>query len=1142
MTRPLIPVAIVAAAAAGLLFLLDPFSGGSDPSGAQPAAGVAMPDENGASARTTAPLADAALLGAAPGSRGPELAATAADPVRRREASEPLRTLAGRVVLPPGLPADHDTRVQLFDRAPSGDAAGDGSSASSRPEPRLTVTVTADGQFEADLPGELTEAWLVLDSRYLVADGPLRTTPDDETPPRFEPKLGAWLTGTVRFPAGAEPAEEAVESVRFRPDPLANAGTPLASRGERLRPSSAVALDATHFEIRGLRAGSPGDLEVSANGYAAAKLTDLSPKPGEHLVLEVRLTEGATLAGRVVDESGKAVADAEIEVRIDPVLFGQGGFEVGDARSDAEGRFRVEHVMAGPVKLRASRDGLIEGALEVEVAEGERREDLELTMSRGNLVRGTVRWSDGAPAPDVEVELDFDASYLGGMEAFNAMRGADGQAVTDAEGDFEITGLGAGPFVLTAKMERDGRPWSARLESVRPGASDLLLTLEEPLAISGRVLDDRGEALTDFEVLARTKSKGLLPGLGAETHKQKYDSEDGSFLLDGLRPGAWEVLPRAEGHAWAEPVTIEVPLASEDLVLVLPRGASAAGRVVDPAGLPVKGAAVGVKLDLAKVGRAALDGLPPSTETDELGAFELTGLSTGTLELYAAAPGYGASAVHAAELEPGQALEDLVLRLRTGGRILGVLIGEDGRPTSGASILCQDPSDPTSQLFKVSDSLGEFTFEDLAPGSYQVMTFGADPSLDGEGDPASFLADMKFTVAEVHEGEDTYVTLGATASDPVEITGKVMAGGSPAEGALVTFMAEDREGPAAMKFNTTDGQGEFATTLDQPGAYLINVQKIGGTGQQQTIEVFETVPDVERHRIDLELPVAAIRGRVTGPDGAPAAGVRVTLAVDGPLPNGSMTGGQYAEVATDSDGRYELVWLREGTYSVAAGGALLGGLLGGDGSDSLGRKVRRDVRVQKGQVLEGIDFDLDRPGSIRGLVTDEGGAPVSGVAIFLRDAQGNVLDRISMVRTDSAGRFNYGGLEAGSYEVTARSSQAVSVPAVDVTVREGETSETRLQLDVGTTLLVTLTDREAQPVRCRVLVTGSDGRQVNGLYSYQDLMDTLTQGGFSSVEQRVGPLPPGKYTIQATADDGRDARKSVNLSGQQTRRVKLRLD
>ena len=42
-------------------------------------------------------------------------------------------------------------------------------------------------------------------------------------------------------------------------------------------------------------------------------------------------------------------------------------------------------------------------------------------------------------------------------------------------------------------------------------------------------------------------------------------------------------------------------------------------------------------------------------------------------------------------------------------------------------------------------------------------------------------------------------------------------------------------------------------------------------------------------------------------------------------------------------------------------------------------------------------------------------------------------------------------------------------------------------------------------------------------------------------EQRVGPLPPGSYTVRAVTTDGREARRSVSLTGQDARKVRLRL-
>jgi hypothetical protein len=320
------------------------------------------------------------------------------------------------------------------------------------------------------------------------------------------------------------------------------------------------------------------------------------------------------------------------------------------------------------------------------------------------------------------------------------------------------------------------------------------------------------------------------------------------------------------------------------------------------------------------------------------------------------------------------------------------------------------------------------------------------------------------------------------------------------------------------------------------------VQQVEATGQQQSVEFQREVPAGEEHELLLELPVGGIAGVVLGPDGKPVAGARVSLAVDGPIQNGSVTGGNYAEVSAGPDGRYELRWLRPGNYSVAAGGALFGGLFGDAGGQTFGRQVRRGLVVGEGQWLRGVDFRLRTPGRIEGRVVGASGEAVTGAAIFLRDEDGNTIDRISMVATDATGRFEYTGLEEGLYQVSARTAALVSPEPQGVRVTAGEASAVTLTLDQGTVLVVGLSDGDGNSVRCSLVVTDPNGQQVNGLWSMTDLMSVFSGGGISSDEQRVGPLAPGKYRLEATSEDGRSAKKSVTLEGQGERRIRLRLD
>ena len=328
--------------------------------------------------------------------------------------------------------------------------------------------------------------------------------------------------------------------------------------------------------------------------------------------------------------------------------------------------------------------------------------------------------------------------------------------------------------------------------------------------------------------------------------------------------------------------------------------------------------------------------------------------------------------------------------------------------------------------------------------------------------------------------------------------------------------------------------------LPGPGSYLVSAQKLtGGMGQQQTYELRVDIPKVSQHNLDIDLPLGRISGSVRGPDG-PKAGTRVNLWNDGPIANGSLSGGNFAEIQTDAKGHFEIGWLRPGEYVVAAGGAHIFGM-DGDDQETLGRELRTGLKISAGQSLEGLDFRLKASGSIEGTLVGQGGAAVVGATLFARDESGAVVDRISFIQSDAGGRFRYSGLAPGQYKIWARDASQVSQEAL-VKVAEASSSEVKLAMAAGTVLVVSLSDAKDAPLDCKVSVLDSSGKLVNGVFSMTEIMSSLQQGNWSSKEQRVGPLPPGKYKVMAVTSEGQVASKPVQLSGQQSeRKVSLRV-
>ena len=600
----------------------------------------------------------------------------------------------------------------------------------------------------------------------------------------------------------------------------------------------------------------------------------------------------------------------------------------------------------------------------------------------------------------------------------------------------------------------------------------------------------------------------------------------------------------AEGYAVPAAMELSLPQpADAELLVTLERGASVEGFVLDPAGQPVAGARVGMQVTMASlqdVTRSFVE--PPEAITEADGSFRLEHLSSGSNSLVAQAEDFAASEALGLDLAPGEQREAVVLTLRVGARLTGEVYGSDGLHQAGVQVIAQIPGD-LRPAAAVTDEDGWFELEHLTPGTYQVISMGsAADDDDAAGDDESGLGDligkMKMASAELRDGEEAHVVLGAPPEDPVRLEGRVLCAGTAQTGVLVNLIPEGEGGFSALKMTTSDAEGRFALDLGGPGPCLLSVQRVGAMGTQNTFSFSVEVPETDVWEYDVELPAGGIRGRVRAPDGSPAAGVRVSLNSDGPIDSGTIMGNRYTEMTTAEDGTYAIDWVPADTYSLAIGGAPLAGLSGGKAG--YGRQIRTGLEVREGQWIEGVDFRLREPATIEGRVRNSSGQPVSEAAIFLRDENGVSVERISLIQTDGAGRFSYGGLNPGHYTVLARRDNLVSAESTPVRVVEDGSASVDLELSEGAFLIVQLEENVGEPIQGSVRVTDSEGRQVNGVMSLAELMGAFNEG-FSSTEQRVGPLPPGPYRVAAFAPDGRETKKSVSLRAGSERRLKLRL-
>jgi len=282
------------------------------------------------------------------------------------------------------------------------------------------------------------------------------------------------------------------------------------------------------------------------------------------------------------------------------------------AVSDELGRFRLDPAPAlADAQLTVEREGY--AALE-QPAPTRSQENLVLVLQRpgsgDGLLAGTVVDPAGTPVGGATVALGFDGT------------------TSDAEGRFQLRP--DDPGSPNRQAESRGLPVRAdRLRALKPGylPAELVATRDsagqltwprplvlvlggEPLAVEGRVVDERGAGLPGMRVwiadatffgaladpeegLQLAHAENLLSG-AAPGWSFVESGADGRFRLEGL-------LERDYRLAAMDPATllrteVEAVAAGEhDALLVLSRAKllpRLAGRVVDGHGLPVAGVAV----------------------------------------------------------------------------------------------------------------------------------------------------------------------------------------------------------------------------------------------------------------------------------------------------------------------------------------------------------------------------------------------------------------------------------------------------------------------------------------------------------------------------------------------------------------------
>ena len=295
-------------------------------------------------------------------------------------------------------------------------------------------------------------------------------------------------------------------------------------------------------------------LSVDEARYVAWTKPDLALVPGEARRLDVALTLGATMIGKVVDENGAPVSAARGTLMRggENALAGirrmlRLGGETTAFRTRADGTFKAARLAPGDnQRLFVSHADFERATLAgLSLPSGGTKGDVAIVMRRGATISGVVKDASDQPIADVEVQVDPSVNFragAGGMVANFARLGGPSQrpkAKTAADGTFHITGMSVGEYALQVKKPGFANERVDPVKVTDQGAEPVAVTLGPGAAIAGIVRKKSGEGAEGYMVRVGAGGRGAAGGGGpfAGTGTDMATGPDGLFVIDGLKPG-----------------------------------------------------------------------------------------------------------------------------------------------------------------------------------------------------------------------------------------------------------------------------------------------------------------------------------------------------------------------------------------------------------------------------------------------------------------------------------------------------------------------------------------------------------------------------------------------------------------------------
>ncbi|MCC6154561.1 MAG: carboxypeptidase regulatory-like domain-containing protein, partial [Candidatus Hydrogenedentes bacterium] len=469
-------------------------------------------------------------------------------------------------------------------------------------------------------------------------------------------------------------------------------------------------------------------------------------------------------------------------------------------------------------------------------------------------------------------------------------------SVTDAKGAFKIDGVEAGPNLLRANRPQSYASSPPVSQEVRVGEGEavtgvrIVADFDPGVKIAGHVRDTSGKPIGDATLWVQSAG-------GNGSDRQTRSGPDGSYEIGGLREGMHRMQVNHANYSSFTGSDVEAPNPSFDIVL---RGkATIEGSVLDArSGKPVKEFSVVVL-------RGVVQTLAPGAQPGEAqsianpeGRFVLHAEENGST-LLVRAKGYAPELHPIPAARENETIPDVIVRLKTGGVVDGIVVNESGERVAGAQVYVgrmpqswelqqHHPGDTTS------DAEGAFRLESLSGDAVTICAVHEN------------YAATSATVTPIPGGAPTKLQIVLETGGTIE--GTVRVNGVPESGYQISLHLED----GYQNATEVDPNGEFEFTgLPDGVAFLsLNATRSGtqrrGVSKQASVELGKTTT-VD---FDLIAGTAVLEGTVTLA-GQPLSNATVELLIE---PNLESREGM--RTTTDPEGKFRFENLPLGTAAL----------------------------------------------------------------------------------------------------------------------------------------------------------------------------------------------------------------------------------